>query len=401
MSLDKLCSKDKRCLWPALLAALLVISLASAYVFWKVIDTSREIQHYRPLTAKVAPTPVALKSKILFSGNSFWGRYTNDAAMKTDKPYEFPFARLGEFGRENYDAWVTGLECPTTEKAANMTSAQMEEALVFNCNPAYLPEFAKWFTAVSLANNHTDNQGADGFTETQAALAKNNVQYFGHYDPEALNDVCDIVAVPVRVKMSDGSEQKNQLPIAMCGYHFVFKLPSAQSIALISECAKYLPTIVLPHGGAEYRPAPDEIKTRLYRSMIDAGADMVIGDHPHWVQTTEAYSGKLIVYSMGNFMFDQQWAEELMRSAAIEVDVEWDQSAEIDSWTSISGCEQYQDDCLETIKNLGLKKPTLKYRFGVIATGDKGYQTYLAPDLQAVVEQRLGWQQTMQALGQE
>lgn len=352
-------SARKRYLCWLLAATLLFLALVNGFVFYLIKNSEKTLDNM-PLVAVRPPTAESVSAKILFTGNSFWGRYTNDAAMKTDKPYEFPFARLGEFGRENYDAWVTGLECPTTEKAANMTSAQMEEALVFNCNPAYLPEFAKWFTAVSLANNHTDNQGADGFTETQEALAKNNVQYFGHYDPEALNDVCDIVAVPVRVKMSDGSEQKNQLPIAMCGYHFVFKLPSAQSIALISECAKYLPTIVLPHGGAEYRPAPDEIKTRLYRSMIDAGADMVIGDHPHWVQTTEAYSGKLIVYSMGNFMFDQQWAEELMRSAAIEVDVEWDQSAEIDSWTSISGCEQYQDDCLETIKNLGLKKTNVE-----------------------------------------
>ncbi len=68
-----------------------------------------------PSAAAVAePHIVSIESKLLFTGNSFWGRYTNDEAKKTDDPYAFPFSRLHEFDRKSYDAWVTGLECPTT-----------------------------------------------------------------------------------------------------------------------------------------------------------------------------------------------------------------------------------------------------------------------------------------------
>lgn len=351
-----------------------------------------------------AVVPTGLRSDILFTGNSFWGRYTNDAAKKTAEPYKFPFARLNEFERDKYDAWITGLECPTAEKGVPMTSAQMEATLTFNCNPAYLGEFSKWFTAVSLANNHTDNMGADGFAETQKALSEHNIQYLGHYDPEQLDDVCDVVSLPVRVTHSDGSESKGDLPVAICGYHFVFKLPSAESIAKITEYSSVMPTIVMPHGGAEYKPTPDEIKTNLLRSMVDAGADMVIGDHPHWIQSTEAYKDKLIVHSMGNFLFDQQFNAEVTRSAAIKVSLVTDgtDSNQLAKWLELGKtCKEYQDSCLEQAKSQGLSKIPLKYTFGAIATSNRGYQAYPAPEQQAAVEQRLRWGETMRALGQE
>jgi poly-gamma-glutamate synthesis protein (capsule biosynthesis protein) len=44
--------------------------------------------------------------------------------------------------------------------------------------------------------------------------------------------------------------------------------------------------------------------------MVEAGADIVIGDHPHWVQSVELYRGAYITYSIGNFVFDQMWSTE-------------------------------------------------------------------------------------------
>lgn len=111
-------------------------------------------------------TTVGLSSKVLFTGNVFWGRYINDWSQQSELKYAYPFSRLGEFGRENYNAWVGGLECPTSPRV-DTTSAQQEATLSFNCRPEYLPEAAKYFTAFTLANNHTDNQGPEGFTETR------------------------------------------------------------------------------------------------------------------------------------------------------------------------------------------------------------------------------------------
>jgi len=58
------------------------------------------------------------------------------------------------------------------------------------------------------------------------------------------------------------------------------------------------------HWGSELKPSPGESQKTLARSMIDAGADAVIGGHPHVTQTGEVYKGRPIVYSLGNFVFD-------------------------------------------------------------------------------------------------
>lgn len=353
-----------------------------------------------------SPKPVAISSHIMVTGNSFWGRYTNDHALKSSNPHAWPFARLKEFNREKYDAWITGTECPITKKGTKMTSAQMEATLTFNCDPQYLPEFAKWFDIVTLANNHTDNMGEDGFAETQKHLSENNIQYIGHYDPYRTEDICEVVSLPVQVKKTDGNTAKAKLPVALCGYHYVFKIPHQDAVDKIKEYAKYMPVIALPHGGPEYKPAPDQIKTTLYRSLIDAGADMVLGDHPHWVQTTEAYKGKLIVYSMGNFMFDQQRELEVIRSAAIDINMKSDSSSEItadtlEKWLQLGEkCTSYKDSCLTEAKNEKLPRIPFKFNYDFIATNDKGYQTFPDPSLRAGIEQRLNWNKTMKQLGQ-
>jgi poly-gamma-glutamate synthesis protein (capsule biosynthesis protein) len=55
------------------------------------------------------------------------------------------------------------------------------------------------------------------------------------------------------------------------------------------------------------------------RAAIDMGAAIVIGSHPHWVQATEIYKGKQIIYSLGNFVFDQEWSIETKQGAIVEL----------------------------------------------------------------------------------
>lgn len=352
-------------------------------------------------TVKVAPKTVAVSSNILTTGNIFWGRYMNDWAMASPLKYEYPFSKLHEFERDKYNAWIAGLECPT-KSGVNMTSAQMEVHLQFNCSPDYLPQAAKWFNIVSLANNHTDNQGVDGFTETQQALDKNGIQYFGHYDPRELNDICEVVSLPVDVSKNDNSTSKGNLPVALCGYHGVFQIPPEESLQVMERYSKLMPVIAFPHMGAEYQPAADQLKTSVYRSMIDHGADMVLGDHPHWVQNTESYKGHLIVYSMGNFMFDQQGNTEVTRSAAIHIKLQTDQADtdQLAGWLELGEkCKSYHDDCLDLAKQQGLTKLPITYQFGVVASYDGEKITKLATDAQkAAILKRMNWQSTMSEL---
>jgi len=384
----------------------LIFGIAAA-LFVSVVVAGALILRHQP-TVDEAPAvivppaakPLSITSNTLFTGNTFWGRYINDWSMKSPLKTEYPFSRLSEFNRQDYDAWISGLECPTVA-GFTQTSAEEDTTLSFNCSPDYLPQAAKWFTAFSLANNHTDNRGAEGFAETKQHLDEQGIQYFGHYDPDELNDVCDVISLPVKVKYDDASIKAGAIPVALCGYHGVFKIPSEASLAVMESYSKVMPVIAMPHMGAEYKAAPDQLKTDTYRAMIDHGADVVFGDHPHWIQTTESYKGHLIVYSMGNFIFDQQGPIEVTRSAAINMAFSAESTSDdLQQWLAIGDtCKTYHDDCLEKIQTTGLSKLPFNYQYGVIGTSDSDKITKPATsDQQASILMRLNWSNTMNQL---
>jgi poly-gamma-glutamate synthesis protein (capsule biosynthesis protein) len=80
--------------------------------------------------------------------------------------------------------------------------------------------------------------------------------------------------------------------------------------------------IVYPHWGVEYDATPFTGQRNLGKAMIDAGADMVIGNHAHWAGAMEVYKGRPIWYSLGNFVFDQQWSERTMEGLTLEMTFE-------------------------------------------------------------------------------
>lgn len=388
----------RRIRWIVLGCIILVAAIIIA-LWWphnKVMTPAKQTQ-----TQATPVQPKSVSSNILFSGNIFFGRYINDWSMASTLKYAYPFSRLSEFHRDQYDAWISGLECPTVA-GVHMSSAEMDQTLQFNCSPDYLPEAAKWFTAVTLANNHTDNQGVAGFEETKAQLEKNHIQYFGHYDPRVLDDICEVIAMPVTITNDNQSTTKGNLPVAMCGYHGVFRIPSPEAVAQMQKYSAYMPVIAMPHMGVEYQPAPDQLKTDFYRSLIDGGADMVIGDHPHWIQNTESYKGHLIVYSMGNFIFDQQDTPEVVRSAAIRVVMKTngDNPAMLEKWLKLGDtCKAFKDDCLQQIKEQGLTKLNMTYQFDVVGTNDSDKIVKPAtPAQQTDILRRLNWQSTMNQL---
>ena len=86
--------------------------------------------------------------------------------------------------------------------------------------------------------------------------------------------------------------------------------------------------IVLPHWGDQYthRPVPDQ--RRVGRALIDAGASVVVGGHPHWVQDVEMHAGRLLVHSLGNFVFDMDFSLETREGAMLALRFRADQVAE-------------------------------------------------------------------------
>jgi poly-gamma-glutamate synthesis protein (capsule biosynthesis protein) len=341
-------------------------------------------------------TVVGLESRVLFAGDVYWGRAVNKWSQSSPLKEAYPFSRLNEFGREQYDAWVANLECPSVP-GVNQPYSFEAEKLLFNCPATYLTEASKWFTAFSLANNHTNNQGGQaGLDATRAALESHAIQYFGHYDPQKLADVCEVIALPARVQQSDAIERKASIPVALCGYHGLAATPPAESLAVMQQYAKVMPVVAYSHMGAEYTALPDNSRRALYRRMIDNGADAVMAAHPHWVQPVEVYKGKLVAYSLGNFIFDQK-PGETQRGAVIDLTLKITGKAAaskaLTAWVELGeSCKAFRDRCLAKAAQQRISRPQFSFEYAARGVDMSNQITKPAtPALNDAILERLKW----------
>lgn len=141
--------------------------------------------------------------------------------------------------------------------------------------------------AVNTANNHSHDYGEQSFQDTMDALDAEGIVHFG-YDETAVMDVKGVKVGLVGIyELNDHLERKQQLE---------------DNINKVKDEGAEL-VIVIFHWGNEKETVPHSNQTTLGRLAIDLGADLVCGHHPHVLQGVEAYKGKNIVYSLGNFCF--------------------------------------------------------------------------------------------------
>jgi poly-gamma-glutamate capsule biosynthesis protein CapA/YwtB (metallophosphatase superfamily) len=169
---------------------------------------------------------------------------------------------------------------------------------------------------------------------------------------------------------------------------------------VLERYAKVMPVFGFMQVGAEYFPTADQYQTDIGRKMIDLGSEFVIGNSPHWVQNSEVYKDKLIVYSTGNFIFDQLDAET-NRGLNMDVTFKTSYDANMAKWLELGpSCAKRSDDCLDQAEKAGLKKIKLRYDFAPVASAGGYKQLTRKGDaaLQAGVEQRLDWAKTLSQL---
>lgn len=363
-------------------------------------DEVEEIDTVEEAIEKPKIPPAQLRLNTVFFGDVFWGRYVDDWSKASPLSFAYPFSGLDTFEKNKEDVWIAGLECPIT--STYLSSKEQDSTLKFSCPVEYTPEAAKWFEAFTLANNHTDNmEEVDGFAQTKANLEKNGIQYFGHYDNSVKKDICEVLSFRATNIYSDPTHSNNDttakhIPIAMCGFQNIFRLPKEDELQVITEYAKYFPTIALPHQGKEYTYKADSLQQTYNRRLIDLGADAVIGNHVHSVQNTEAYKGKLIIYSLGNFIFDQQFSAQVTQAIGANLDFLFENDSDLQKYLEFSeSCKQFQDSCLEQAKSLKLNKPKFSIKYDIIGSDNSKKLTKKASD--AVfqgLKTRTNWERT-------
>ncbi len=176
------------------------------------------------------------------------------------------------------------------------------------------------FDILSLANNHIMNFGKIGLENTIKILDENNISHIG----AGLNSE-DIYKPAIRniggIKFAFFAFTYNFDQRESSGRIYGIADMSIEKMKEIIGKAKLENDIVIVsmHAGTEYAASPNKQQKEFAESAIDAGADLVIGHHPHTVQTVEKYKDKYIIYSLGNFVFDQMWSEETRIGAMAEI----------------------------------------------------------------------------------
>ncbi len=240
----------------------------------------------------VTTLPAEKKTTLIATGDVIPARVVNYKATNY-KDFLWPWRKTAETLSEAEITFIN-LEAPIFEGCAPTNA----ETLVF-CGDAKHIEGLKYagVDVVSLANNHTGDFGKEGLQKTTELLTKNGITYTGVNGASYLdakgkrwaflgyNDITPRVEVASRAEeekiQNEITEAREQSDIVIVTYHW----------------------------GTEYISEVEERQQKLGRLAVDAGADLVIGNHPHWVKPIEIYKGKLITYAHGNFIFDQEWSQ--------------------------------------------------------------------------------------------
>ncbi|HEX4167704.1 MAG TPA: CapA family protein [Bryobacteraceae bacterium] len=254
-------------------------------------------------------------NRLLFAGDVMFSRGVRQQILAAGDP-AFPFRKIAPFLADADLAFVN-LESPFSDKGP-----YHDEGLIFHAAPAMIAGLQLARVAiVSTANNHARDCASHGVeftvnwlnshgidplgsslssseTHRGVVLARHGIRFgfLGYtYDQQNGNwhDVDERIAV-IDVGVMTGD---------------VHRLAKRCDVVIVSM-----------HNGIEYMPRPNQAQIAFAHAAIDAGATLVIGHHPHVIQPFEIYKGKLIFYSLGNFVFDQYQRAATQHGEIAEVD---------------------------------------------------------------------------------
>ncbi len=224
--------------------------------------------------------------------------FAGDCTLGTDEAFDYSTSLNAMYENQGDPAYflanVAGIFGADDLTVVNMegtlttSTARADKTFAFK-GPA---DFASILTsgdveAASLANNHSSDYGEQSLTDTISALDAAGIVNFG-YDRIAYMDVKGVkVALIGTYELAEGEGIRDSM---------VNNIQTARS-----EGAQLV--LVYVHWGIEREYVPNETQMYLAHEAIDAGADLVIGSHPHVIQGYEVYNGRYIVYSLGNFCF--------------------------------------------------------------------------------------------------
>jgi len=231
---------------------------------------------------------------LIATGDVIPARYTDVIIRRQGDDFLYPVAATNDI-TSAADLTAINLEAPLIEGCPYHDSG-----FTFCGRPGFIAALqAAGVDVATLENNHIGNWGYEGIDETVGHLEAAGIAWADRETP---------VIVDVR-----------GLKFGFLAFNGVGETIDRE--ALVAQVKALRPQVdvlaVAFHWGAEYVSLPqtapgvaDDDPVQIAHLAVDAGADLIIGNHPHWVQAVELYKGKFIAYAHGNFIFDQMWSYE-------------------------------------------------------------------------------------------
>lgn len=251
-------------------------------------------------TAAVAASTAAPKDVVI--------EMTAVGDIRLDGPVAAIAAKDGDAApsRAVKDLLAADIEFANLETPVTARGAKTVKTWNFRATPATLNIVKEaGFNVLNIANNHVWDYGRDGFLDTLKALEKGGWTYVGGgRDRAAAEEVRLIEFEGLTVGIlgltsthpEAGWAGRNKPGVAYSDYA---RLPD-----IVGRARKRCDVLVVSfHGGTELADDPNDIQKAVAHAVVDAGADLFLGHHPHVLQPIEIYKGKPILYSLGNFLF--------------------------------------------------------------------------------------------------
>ncbi len=284
------------------------------YIIKNINNINTDNQTGQAINA-IEEIPKIKNTTIFFVGDIMLTRGVKSSVAKN---FAGDYSKLFENVEELKDADILfgNLEGAVSDKGNNVGSKYS-----FRMDPIVLPALKEaGFDIVSFANNHVGDWNTIAFTDTLSRLNENNILKTG-----AGNNKKE-AEEPTIIKKN--GTRFGFLGFSDVGPNWLGSTESNPGILLASDPdfdsiiqnakEKVDVLIVSFHFGDEYKLVHNKRQETLAHSAIDGGADLVIGHHPHVMEDIETYNGKTIVYSLGNFIFDQSFSKDTMRGMLFE-----------------------------------------------------------------------------------
>jgi len=270
-------------------------------------------------TPMVVEKIIVKKIKLAFVGDIMLDRGVKQSVYKNfNGDYSLLFSKVSGL-LAGYDILSGNLEGPVSSEGSDIGGIYS-----FRMEPKVLPVLSGvGFKVLTVANNHIFNWGRIAFTDTLQLLTDSAIVYPGGglngaeaYEGKAIN------IRGVNIAMLSFNESKAGV-ITPDSENYGIAVISEEEIVKNVSLAKQNNDLVIVsyHFGEEYQDEPNNYQKKYAELAIDSGADLVVGNHPHVIQSLERYKNSYIIYSLGNFIFDQDFSLKTMVGGLLEVEI--------------------------------------------------------------------------------